>query len=60
MDVLEGMGLRYLPVERRAAIRAEEMQRRFTSAAGRGCAGALLRTARISSLVPMRNCSVPG
>ena len=29
MDVVEGMGLRYLPVERRAAIRAGEMQRRF-------------------------------
>lgn len=29
MDVVEDMGLRYLPVERRAAIRAGEMQRRF-------------------------------
>jgi len=29
MDVVEEMGLRYLPVERRAAIRAGEMQRRF-------------------------------
>jgi predicted nucleic acid-binding protein len=30
MDVVEDMGLRYLPIERRAAIRAGEMQRRFT------------------------------
>lgn len=29
MDVVEEMGLRYLPIERRAAIRAGEMQRRF-------------------------------
>ena len=29
MDVVEGMGVRYLPVDRRAAIRAGEMQRRF-------------------------------
>lgn len=29
MDVVEDMGLRYSPVERRAAIRAGEMQRRF-------------------------------
>lgn len=29
MDVVEDMGMRYLPVERRAAIRAGEMQRRF-------------------------------
>jgi len=28
MDVVEEMGLRYLPVDRRAAIRAGEMQRR--------------------------------
>jgi predicted nucleic acid-binding protein len=30
MDVVEDMGLRYLPIERRAAIRAGEMQRSFT------------------------------
>ncbi|HRO28520.1 MAG TPA: type II toxin-antitoxin system VapC family toxin [Gammaproteobacteria bacterium] len=29
MDVVEDMGLRYLPIDRRAAIRAGEMQRRF-------------------------------
>jgi predicted nucleic acid-binding protein len=29
MDVVEDMGLRYLPVERRTAIRAGEMQRRY-------------------------------
>lgn len=29
MDVVEEMGMRYLPVERRAAIRAGEMQRRY-------------------------------
>ena len=29
MDVIEEMGVRYVPVERRAAIRAGEMQRRF-------------------------------
>jgi predicted nucleic acid-binding protein len=29
MDVVEDMGLRYLPVEQRAAVRAGEMQRRF-------------------------------
>lgn len=29
MDVVEGMGMRYSPVERRAAIRAGEMQRRY-------------------------------
>lgn len=29
MDVVEDMGLRYLPVERRAAVRAGEMQRRY-------------------------------
>ncbi len=29
MEVVEEMGVRYLPVERRAAIRAGEMQRRF-------------------------------
>lgn len=46
MDVLEGMGLRYLPVERRAAIRAGEMQRRFHQRRRAGDAlAALLRTA---------------
>jgi predicted nucleic acid-binding protein len=29
MDVVEDMGMRYLPVERAAAIRAGEMQRRY-------------------------------
>jgi predicted nucleic acid-binding protein len=29
MEVIEEMGVRYVPVERRAAIRAGEMQRRF-------------------------------
>ena len=29
MDVVEDMGMRYSPVERRAAIRAGEMQRRY-------------------------------
>jgi predicted nucleic acid-binding protein len=29
MDVVEDMGMSYLPVERKAAIRAGEMQRRF-------------------------------
>ena len=29
MDVVEEMGIRYLPVERRVAIRAGEMQRRY-------------------------------
>ena len=29
MDVVEEMGMRFLPVERRAAIRAGEMQRRY-------------------------------
>lgn len=29
MDVVEEMGIRFLPMERRAAIRAGEMQRRF-------------------------------
>lgn len=38
MDVVEEMGMRYLPVERRSAIRAGEMQRRFNQrrAAGQG------------------------
>lgn len=30
MEVVEEMGVRYLPLERRAAIRAGEMQRRFS------------------------------
>jgi predicted nucleic acid-binding protein len=41
MDVVEDMGMRYLPVERRTAIRAGEMQRRYNErrrAAGRGSA----------------------
>lgn len=29
MDVVEEMGMRYLPVERRSSIRAGEMQRRY-------------------------------
>ena len=29
MDVVEDMGMRYLPVEQRAAVRAGEMQRRY-------------------------------
>ena len=29
MDVVEDMGMRYLPVDQRAAIRAGEMQRRY-------------------------------
>lgn len=29
MDVVEELGMRYLPLERRSAIRAGEMQRRF-------------------------------
>ena len=29
MDVVEEMGMRYLPVEQRAAVRAGEMQRRY-------------------------------
>lgn len=39
MDVVEEMGMRYLPVERRSAIRAGEMQRRFNQrrrASGQG------------------------
>lgn len=38
MDVVEDMGLRYLPVERRAAIRAGEMQRRYNQRRGRSSA----------------------
>ncbi len=41
MDVVEEMGMRYLPVERKAAIRAGEMQRRYKErvrAAGAGAA----------------------
>ena len=33
MDVVEEMGMSYLPVERRAAIRAGEMQRRYSTGA---------------------------
>ena len=45
MDVVEEMGMRYVPVERRAAIRAGEMQRRFNQRrrAGQG-AGVSPRT----------------
>ncbi|MGY1529887.1 type II toxin-antitoxin system VapC family toxin [Luteimonas sp. A649] len=42
MDVVEEMGMRYVPVERRSAIRAGEMQRRFNQrrrAAGQGAQG---------------------
>jgi hypothetical protein len=35
MDVVEDMGMSYLPVERRAAIRAGEMQRRYKERLGR-------------------------
>ncbi|MES2100981.1 MAG: type II toxin-antitoxin system VapC family toxin [Pseudomonadota bacterium] len=41
MDVVEEMGMSYLPVERKAAIRAGEMQRRYKQrlrAAGAGSA----------------------
>ena len=34
MDVVEEMGMSYLPVERRAAIRAGEMQRRYRARGG--------------------------
>jgi predicted nucleic acid-binding protein len=34
MDVVEEMGMRYLPVERRSAIRAGEMQRRYRQRGG--------------------------
>lgn len=45
MDVVEEMGLRYSPVDRRAAIRAGEMQRRYKERRrGVGMAGSLPRT----------------
>ncbi|MFC3816184.1 type II toxin-antitoxin system VapC family toxin [Lysobacter sp. GCM10012299] len=39
MDVVEEMGMRYLPVERRSAIRAGEMQRRFNQRRATGQGG---------------------
>jgi len=42
MDVVEDMGMRYLPLDQRAAIRAGEMQRRYNErmrAKGRDAAG---------------------
>lgn len=50
MDVVEEMGMRYLPVERRAAIRAGEMQRRFNQRR---------RAARQEPTVPQRPRTVP-
>lgn len=46
MDVVEDMGMRYLPVERRSAVRAGEMQRRFNQRrrAGGSAAAATPRT----------------
>lgn len=44
MDVVEDMGMQYLPVERRTAIRAGEMQRRFNERRRAGKAGAMART----------------
>ena len=45
MDVVEEMGMSYLPVERKAAIRAGEMQRRHKQRLrALGKAGALQRT----------------
>ncbi len=44
MDVVEDMGMQYLPVERRTAIRAGEMQRRFNERRRAGKAGATART----------------
>ena len=44
MDVVEEMGLRYLPLERRAAIRAGEMQRRFNQRRRASGQGIALRT----------------
>ncbi|MES2993855.1 MAG: type II toxin-antitoxin system VapC family toxin [Pseudomonadota bacterium] len=45
MDVVEEMGMSYLPVERKAAIRAGEMQRRYKQRLrALGKAGALQRT----------------
>lgn len=40
MDVVEDMGMRYLPVERRSAVRAGEMQRRFNQRRRAGGASA--------------------
>src|SRR5690554_7268589 len=40
MDVVEDMGMRYLPVERRSAVRAGEMQRRFNQRRRAGTAAA--------------------
>lgn len=40
MDVVEEMGMRYLPIERRSAIRAGEMQRRFNQRRRAGGQGA--------------------
>ena len=39
MDVVEEMGMSYLPVERRSAIRAGEMQRRFNQRRRAGSGG---------------------
>lgn len=45
MDVVEEMGMSYLPVERKAAIRAGEMQRRYKQRLrALGKAGASVRT----------------
>lgn len=45
MDVVEEMGLRYAPVDRRAAIRAGEMQRRYKERRrAAGLSGSLPRT----------------
>ncbi len=43
MDVVEEMGMRYLPVERKAAIRAGEMQRRYKERVRAAGAGAALQ-----------------
>jgi predicted nucleic acid-binding protein len=46
MDVVEDMGLRYLPVDQRAALRAGEMQRRYNERRqARGQAATQPRTA---------------
>ena len=45
MDVVEDMGMRYLPVDQRAAIRAGEMQRRYSERMrAKGQDGAVPRT----------------
>ena len=49
MDVVEEMGMRYLPVERRSAIRAGEMQRRFNQR--RRAAG------QVGQLSPRKSCA---